>query len=247
MSASKWIRSLGAVIAAFRMVAAHADVLFSKASDVGGSVGQTAGTFGFYFTPNQDILVTRLGAFDYSFYSHGSAVLEIWKQGASDPEASATIVFGGSSQSESSFNYVFSDLGTPVVLSPGPDLLNPVHYLLVWKDNQGDAIQPFASGAHVTVHAPVADYGSVSSSPGLVTLNYTYIFTGSSLSGINPWNEQHVSGWEKSVIAGTPPYMDINMEFAAVPEPIGTSVLTGVVLLAFSASRRGLKRNQTRL
>lgn len=203
--------------------------LFDKREPVGGSVGQTVGTFGFYFTPRQDVFVTQLGAFNYSFYSSGSAVLEIWKQGAATPEASATISLGGSSKQDADFDYVFTSLA-----GPWATLTKDVHYLLVWKDNLGSTVQPFADGIHSTVNGPVAEYDVGVFGPGLITLNYTYIFSGSSLAGINPWDEQHVPGWEKSVISGTPAYMDVNLEVVAVPEPAESGAVLGVAALGLA-------------
>jgi hypothetical protein len=207
--------------------------LFDKTSPVGAGVGHVAGTFGFYFTPRQDVYVSQLGAFNYSFYTSGSAVVEIWKQGAATPEASATIALGGSSQQEADFNYVFSSLS-----EPWPTLTAGVHYLVVWKDNLGSSAQPFADGSHSTVNGPVADYDVPVSGPGLITLNYSYIFSGSSLAGINPWDEQHVAGWEKSVISGSPAYMDVNLEVIAVPEPVETGAAVGLLLLGVAWGRR---------
>lgn len=247
MCVPKWVQSLAVsgVVAvatvAFPGSSLASGALFDKASAVGGSVGQTPGTFGFYFTPNEDVYVTRLGAFNYSQYSSGTAVLEVWQQGAATAEASATVTLGGTSALEADFDYLFA----PVTGSPPPKLLSGIHYLLVWKNNLGDAVQPFANGAHVAVNGPIAEYNVPTSTPGLLTLNYTYIFTGSSLTGINPWDEQHVDGWEKSVIAGNPPYMDVNIEVVSVPEPVRATAISGMALLVFSLACRGIrfKRN----
>ncbi len=203
--------------------------LFDKNEPVGAGVGHVAGTFGFYFTPRQDVFVSQLGAFNYSFYTTGSAVVEIWKQGAATAEASAIVPLGGSSQQDADFNYDFTSLS-----SPWPTLTAGVHYLLVWKDNLGSSVQPFADGIHSTVNGPIAAYDVPVSGPGLITLNYTYIFSGSSLAGINPWDEQHVDGWEKSIITGTPSYMDVNLEVVAVPEPAESGVVFGVAALGLA-------------
>ena len=248
MCVPKWVQSLvvaGGVVggaAAIPESLQASGALFDKASAVGGSVGQTPGTFGFYFTPNEDVYVTRLGAFNYSQYSSGTAVLEVWQQGAATAEASATVTLGGSSPLEADFDYVFA----PVAGSPQPKLLAGIHYLLVWKNNLGDAVQPFANGVHVAVNGPIAEYNVPTVTPGLLTLNYTYIFTGSSLTGINPWDEQHVDGWEKSVISGHPPYMDVNIEVVSVPEPVRATAISGMALLMFSLARRGVRFHRSR-
>ena len=210
--------------------------LFDKSEPVGAGVGHVAGTFGIYFTPRQDVFVTQLGAFNYSFYTTGSAEVEIWKQGAATAEATATVTLGGSSQQDADFNYTFTSLS-----GPWPTLTAGVHYLLVWKDNLGSAVQPFADGIHSTANGPIAEYDVPVSGPGLITLNYTYIFSGSSLAGINPWDEQHVAGWEKSVISGSPSYMDVNLEVVAVPEPAESGVVFGVTALGLAFFLRRLR------
>ena len=206
--------------------------LFEKASDVGPSVGHTAGTFGFYFTPNVDLYVTRLGVFDYSSYSTGSALVEVWKAGDVSPVTSASITFSGSNTSEASFNYTFANVAGSPVLTAG------VNYLVVWVDNTGSASQPFADGVHAQVNYPIGDYAPANPAEGILRLNYSYIYDGGTLGSGNPWDKQHVAGWEKSVIAGSPSYMDVNIDVVAVPEPVETGAAVGLLFLGLACIRR---------
>ncbi len=213
--------------------------LFEKGSPVGPSVGQTPGSYGFYFTPNQDVRVAALGAFNYSSYSSGSALVEVWMQGAVSPETSAIVPLGGTGTDEGSFDYTFTTLAGPAQAT----LTAGTHYILIWKDNQGTAVQPFADGVHAVVNGPIAQYDVPTSTPGLLTLNYSYSFIlptspPPSLIGINPWDEQHVNGWSKSIINGDPTEMSVNIEVVALPELPGTGLLVAAALGGLAIIRR---------
>ena len=210
---------------------------------IGGSAGQSAASFGVYFTPQENVYLTQLGAFSFSSYSSGSAQVEVWEDpstaASSSAIATATIPLSGTSSADSDFQYRFQ------WVSGGsfPTLTAYHRYLLVWKDNTGSASQPFGDGAHAVVNGAIGDYltdpSQLNPSLGLLMLNYTYIFSGGSLAGINPWDEQHQAGWQKSVVSGSPPYLNVNIEVQPVPEPASTSSWVGALTLGFGVWLRG--------
>jgi hypothetical protein len=185
-----------------------------------------AGTFGMVFTPDSELMVTELGAFDFGSYSTGSATVELWRSGDSSSLASASVDLSGGTATSESWTFVYANISA-VPLHAG------VQYALVWHDNIGYAGQPLSVPASLTT------------TPGSgVTVTHAFNHVGLGLSG-NPLDDI------ASLTASSPgnfqvkATVDMTLSPAAVPEseyaiPAMAGVMT--LLQAFRVISRKSKR-----
>ncbi len=226
---TRWFTTLaplGALAAAVGVTASlNAQVFGVTAAQVANTY-QFAGTFGMVFTPDSELMVTQLGAFDFGSYSTGSATVELWKSGDSSSLAAASVDLSGGTATSDTWTFVYANISA-VPLHAG------VQYALVWHNNSGYVDQPLSVPASLTT------------TPGSgVTVTHAFNHVGLDLSG-NPLDDA------ASFTASSPgnfqvkATVDMTLSPAAVPESeYAIPAMAGVMALlqAFRVISRKSKR-----
>lgn len=188
------------------------------------NAGQDAGTYGFTFTPDQSLVVTQLGAFDFGAYSSGSATIELWKTGDVSSLAAASVSLEGGTTSSESWVFRYAAI-SGITLQPG------IEYALVWHDNLGQAAQPLSIPSALTAI------------PGSgITITHTYNHSGTGLSG-NPLLDGGSFGSSTPGDIQIKGSVDMTMSPAAhVPESeYAIPAMAGVALLLHAYRSRSRK------